>query len=203
MLTASLFHRSPRTLPVPPAEEVEIQAPPPAPARPTSSLVAVLAPLGMTVLAFGLSVAFAATNPTYLLFSLPMMVGSGLLSLITYTGERNKYRRAVEERERRYRQYLAQQQQSLQALADRQRQAALEPNTDPSYVGAYNRSADVHCTPAPDCNDAPTGDCHADCHSGTDEDVHSYPNADAPGDRELLGEVGFRWLWRWAVPRAL
>lgn len=139
MLAAFLFHRSPRTPPVPPAEEVEIQAPPQAPARPTSSLVAVLAPLGMTILAFGLSVAFAATNPTYLLFSLPMMVGSGLVGLITYASERNRYRRAVEKRERHYRQYLAHQQQSLQALADRQRQAALEPNPDPQTCLARAR----------------------------------------------------------------
>ncbi len=129
-MSVSLFHRSPRSVPLPPTEEVEIQPPPSAPARPTSSLLAVLAPLGMTVLAFGLSVAFAATNPTLLLFSLPMMLGSGLIGLITYSGERSKYRRAVEKRERDYRAYLAGKRQELEALAARQRQASLEPNPD-------------------------------------------------------------------------
>jgi hypothetical protein len=65
------------------------------PARPTSSLVAVLLPLSFTLLGLGLTVAFLATNDSYLLLSLLlMMVGSGLVSIINYFNERKKHRQA-------------------------------------------------------------------------------------------------------------
>jgi hypothetical protein len=65
------------------------------PARPTSSLVAVLLPLSFTLLGLGLTVAFLATNDSYLLLSLTlMMVGSGLVSIIDYFNERKKHRQA-------------------------------------------------------------------------------------------------------------
>ena len=88
-----LFHRSPRTYLAPPTAELELQPPQGKPARPTSSLVAVLLPLGFTLLGLGLSVAFAATNATFLLFSLPLMIGSGLVAIINYFNERKKYKR--------------------------------------------------------------------------------------------------------------
>jgi len=130
MIGFPLFHRSPRTLPVPPTGEVELQAPPARPHPPTASAASVILPIGFTVLALGLSVVLAAAQPTYLLFSLPMMLGSGLMGLINYSGEKRRYRQAVEKREQGYRAYLAQRKQELEALAARQRQAALEPNPD-------------------------------------------------------------------------
>jgi hypothetical protein len=63
------------------------------PSRPTSSLVAVLLPLGFTLLGLGLTVAFLATNVSYLLLSLPLMVGYGLVGIINYFNERKKYKR--------------------------------------------------------------------------------------------------------------
>ncbi|MGQ9710854.1 MAG: type VII secretion protein EssC, partial [Anaerolineae bacterium] len=130
---------SPRTFPSLPTGEVEIQAPPQAPARPTSSLVAVLLPFSFTILALGVSVAFVATNPTYLLISVPMMLGSGLVGLFNYSGERSKYQRTVEERQRMYTAYLQQRHQELTALADRQRQAALSLHPDPRTCLAIAR----------------------------------------------------------------
>ncbi|MGB9890761.1 MAG: hypothetical protein ACPLTQ_14010, partial [Anaerolineae bacterium] len=70
-------------------------------------------PIVFTAVTLGLSVASVATQPTYLLISLPMMLSSGLMGLINYNAERGKYRRAVAERERVYRQYLAQRRQEV------------------------------------------------------------------------------------------
>ncbi|WP_347243236.1 hypothetical protein, partial [Thermogutta sp.] len=78
-MTLPLFHRSPRTPPRFPAEEVEIQAPPARPSLPTLSAATVILPIVVTAVTLGLSVAFVATQPTYLLISLPMMLISGLM----------------------------------------------------------------------------------------------------------------------------
>jgi hypothetical protein len=78
-----LFHRSPCTYLAPSTAELELQPPPGKPARPTSSLMAVLVPLSFTLLGLGLSIAFAATHAAFLLFSLPMVFGSGLWSIIS------------------------------------------------------------------------------------------------------------------------
>ena len=127
-----LFQRSPRTFPALPTEEVEIQAPPQAPARPTSSLVAIFLPFSFTILALGVSVAFfVSTDRTYLIISVPMMLGSGLVGVVNYANERKKYRQAVEGRRQTYAAYLRQRHQELTALADRQRQAALYIHPDP------------------------------------------------------------------------
>jgi hypothetical protein len=77
-------------LPVGDGAEVRVE-----PARPTSSLVAVLLPLGFALL-FVLGVTlFLGTNASYLLlFSLPLLVGSGLVSIINYFNERKKHRQA-------------------------------------------------------------------------------------------------------------
>jgi hypothetical protein len=63
------------------------------PSRPTSSLVAVLLSLGFTLLGLGLIFPFLATNASYLLLYLPLMVGSGLVAIINYFNERKKYKR--------------------------------------------------------------------------------------------------------------
>ena len=130
--TMPLFHRSPRTYLAPPTAELELQPPQGKPARPTSSLVAVLLPLFFTVLGLGLTVAFLATNASYLLLSLPLMIGSGLVSIINYFNERKKYRESIAQRDQTYRAYLAQQRQQAEALANEQRRALLDPHPDPN-----------------------------------------------------------------------
>jgi hypothetical protein len=129
---APIFHRSPRTYLAPPTAELELQPPPGKPARPTSSLMAVLVPLSFTLLGLGLSIAFAATHVTFLLFSLPMMFGSGLWGIISYFNEQNKYKASIAQRDQTYRAYLAQQRQQAEALANEQRRALLDPHPDPS-----------------------------------------------------------------------
>jgi S-DNA-T family DNA segregation ATPase FtsK/SpoIIIE len=127
-----LFHRSPRTYLTPPTAELELQPPPGKPARPTSSLMAVLVPLSFTLLGLGLSIAFAATHAAFLLFSLPMVFGSGLWSIISYFNEQNKYKASIAQRDQTYRAYLAQQRQQAEALANEQRRALLDPHPDPN-----------------------------------------------------------------------
>ena len=126
------YHRSPRTYLTPPTAELELQPPQGKPARPASSLVAVLLPLGFTVLGLGLSVAFLATNNSYLLLSLPLMVGSGLVGIINYFNERSKYKASIAQRDQTYRAYLAQQRQEAETLANEQRRALLDPHPDPN-----------------------------------------------------------------------
>lgn len=138
-MTLPVFQRSPRTFPTFPTEEVEIQAPPPVPTRPTSSLAAVILPMGFTLLGLGLSVVFLASNSAYFLLSVPLMLGSGLVGMITYSSERKKYRRSVEERERLYRAYLADRRKMLEDLAEQQRRASLQIHPDYANCGAIVR----------------------------------------------------------------
>jgi S-DNA-T family DNA segregation ATPase FtsK/SpoIIIE len=128
---APIFQRSPRTYLTPPTGEIELQPPPGKPPYPTFSLLTVLLPIGFTLLGLVLSIAFAATNATYLLFSLPMMFGSGLWGVISYFNERSKYKAGIARRDRAYRAYLAQQRQQAEALANEQRRALLDPHPDP------------------------------------------------------------------------
>ena len=120
-----IFQRSPRVFPSIPTDEVEIQAPPAIPTRPASSLVAVLLPLGFTVLGLGLSLAFLASNTSYLFLSLPLMLGSGLVGVINYTNERRRYRGALNERAQVYGEHLAERRRQLTRLAQQQRDASL------------------------------------------------------------------------------
>jgi S-DNA-T family DNA segregation ATPase FtsK/SpoIIIE len=125
------FQRAPRTYLNPPTTELEIQPPPNRPIRPTSSLMAILLPLGFSILGLGLSIAFVASNPSVLLFSLPMMLGSGLWGVISYFSERNRYHQSIVQRDQSYRAYLAQQRQQGAALATEQRRALLDPHPAP------------------------------------------------------------------------
>ena len=127
-----LFHRSPRTYLAPPTAELELQPPPGKPARPTSSLMAVLVPLSFTLLGLGLSIAFAATHAAFLLFSMPMMFGSGLWGVISYFNERSKYKASIAQRDQTYRAYLADRRREAESLANEQRRALLDPHPDPN-----------------------------------------------------------------------
>jgi hypothetical protein len=57
------FQRAPRTYLNPPTTELEIQPPPNRPIRPTSSLMAILLPLGFSILGLGLSIASCGEQP--------------------------------------------------------------------------------------------------------------------------------------------
>ncbi len=136
-----LFQPSPRTFPTIPTQEVEIQAPPPAPSRPTSSLLTVILPLVFVFVGLGLSVFFIGTNPSYLLLSVPLMLGSGLTGILSYSNERKKYRQEVERRQQNYLAYLADTHRILQELADQQHRASLEIHPDFAACLAIARRA--------------------------------------------------------------
>lgn len=142
----TLFQRSPRSFPSLPADEVEIQSPPPVPARPTSSLVAVLLPFGFTLIGLGLSVAFlTGSNYSFLLLSLPLMFGSALVGVINYFNERKKYNQTLEQRQRLYRDHLHEQRQALSERVAQQRRALLEIHPEPRtcFAIAARQSADL------------------------------------------------------------
>lgn len=134
-----LFQRSPRLFPAMPDDEVEIQSPPSIPSRPTSSLVAVLLPLGFMVLALGLSVAFLATNASYLLLSVPLMLGSGMVGIINYNSERKKYKLSLAEREDLYRAHLAERRALLIELSEKQRQVSTQIHAPYAYCLSITR----------------------------------------------------------------
>jgi len=127
-----IFQRSPRTYLTPPVDELELQPPPGKPARPTSSLLAVILPGAFMLLGLGLSAAFLATNAIgLLLVSVPMMFGSALVSIISYFNERNKYQASILHRNHAYRAYLAARRREVEALAEAQRRALLDPHPAP------------------------------------------------------------------------
>lgn len=125
-----LFQRSPRTFSPIPSQEVEIQAPSPVPTRPTSSLLVVLLPLGFILLGLVLSVVFVATNPSFLILSVPLMLGSGVVGIINYSSERKKYSQSVEQREKAYHFYLGDKRKTLEELSNQQRRASLDVHPD-------------------------------------------------------------------------
>lgn len=130
-MSTPLFQRSPRTFPPLPTQEVEIQAPPAMPTRPASSLVLVLLPFGFTLVGLVLSMAFMADNPHYLLVSLPLMAGSAMVGIITYSNDQNRYKREIQNRQTLYRQHLQKNRQILEGLAEQQRRASQEVHPDP------------------------------------------------------------------------
>ena len=125
-----VFQRAPQIFPAQPSQEIEIQDPPPIPGTPSSSLVAVLLPLGFTILALGISVAFMATNASYLLLSVPLMLGSGLVGIINYVNGFREHRKAMEKREQAYHAHLENCRTQLTCLSEQQRQASLEVHPD-------------------------------------------------------------------------
>jgi S-DNA-T family DNA segregation ATPase FtsK/SpoIIIE len=132
-MTLLIFHRSPRTYLAPPTAELELQPPQGKPARPVSSLMAVLAqPLISASLSLIVTIYAVAKNPDYLILSLPMMVGSGLWGIINYFNERKKYRESIAQRDQTYRAYLADRRHEAESLANEQRRALLDPHPDPS-----------------------------------------------------------------------
>lgn len=131
------FQRAPRLYPELPKGEVEITAPPAAPSVPSVPLISVLLPAAMTLLgvgvmiAIGLSQSSGSTLGLSIAISLPMMLASYLVSFINYTTQRNTYRKAVRQREERYRAFLEARRQELTSLRDQQRAALCQADPGP------------------------------------------------------------------------
>lgn len=124
-----LFRRSPRNYIPAPKEEIEIKAPPAAEGKPTSSLITLLLPAILSTTGIVLSVFLISSgNWSYLAISLPMMLGSAAVGVISYFGERKNYRKRVEQRKASYQRYLQETRDRLESLVRRQGEAALSAN---------------------------------------------------------------------------
>lgn len=125
--------RGPRLYPELPAGEVEIPAPPPAPAGTQMQLLPVLLPgaLAVGMLVATLASAGAGQLPMAL-FSFGFMAVSSVASLVSYVSQKRAHRRQTAAREQKYLALLAARRSALAAEREKQRQASLAVDPDPA-----------------------------------------------------------------------
>lgn len=104
--------------------------------RPQMSALSVLLPGIFAVVALGVTLTFAQMNPIASLLSFGFMGISSLTAIINYSNQQKAYRKAVEERETRYRAVLSSIRQQLRELHDRHRQALTANDPDPEECWA-------------------------------------------------------------------
>ena len=131
-----LFVRGPRDYHVLPEAEIEIPAPTPKPAAAERSLVWVLLPILFTVGGFAVVFGIMSASGTgsmglTLLISLPMMLGSYLVSIFGHFREKRSYRQKIEERDTRYEEMLQAKRQTLARLQRETRDSLLYNDPDP------------------------------------------------------------------------
>ena len=124
------FWRSPRLVSDPPRDKVQIADPPAKPSAPSESVLTTLLPIGLTV---GVMLVIGAVSGqgNMALFSVPLILVSGLAFLFTYDRQKRIYRQKMYEREDKYRRYLEECETRLDNLQVRQRQVLLAKNPDP------------------------------------------------------------------------
>jgi len=131
------FAQGPREVFELPEQEIEIPAPPPAPAEPSASLTSLLLPAGFTVVGLAVMIAVGASQGGQTLIlsmaiSLPMMLGSYLVSFINYRRQKRDYERQVRDREEKYNALLQRRRQDLERLRDKTQAALRHNDPDPS-----------------------------------------------------------------------
>lgn len=136
MPTPPIVERGPREILELPQEEIEIPEPGPMRPAPSTSLTSLLLPAGFTIVGLAVMIAVGSTmgGQTLLLsmaISLPMMLGSYLVSFINYSSQKRTYKREVEEREKKYRALLQRQRQDLELLRDKTQAALRHRAPDP------------------------------------------------------------------------
>jgi len=131
MTTRPTFQRPPRHPVEAPKAEIEIPAPPSAPARPQASALSVLLPGIFAVVALAATLATAQTNSIAAFLSFGFMGISSLTALLNYSSQNRAYRRALSEREAKYRAMLAARRQELTTLQVQQQQALEAIDPDP------------------------------------------------------------------------
>ncbi|MDX9955687.1 MAG: hypothetical protein RBT75_16420, partial [Anaerolineae bacterium] len=131
------YQRTPRKYVAFPQNEVEVQAPSPAPSAPNTTIASLMLPLSGTVLSVVISVVLVATASSTggmsligLVMSVPMMLASLGSGLYNFKRERKKYEQETTSREQNYRAYLADRRQALDAMRQAQLNASLIPNPD-------------------------------------------------------------------------
>ncbi len=137
------FWRSPRLKRQLPDQEIVIPDPPPEPASNGNALWLSLLPMGLMVVVM-VMVSMASGANTMLLFSVPMLLASGLASILIYQVQKRNGQRERADRDRRYRALLQEYDGSLDQLMAEQH--ALRNANDPEpveclrWVTALNRN---------------------------------------------------------------
>ncbi len=133
MTAPPTFRRAPRLRPEVPTGEIEIQAPPPAPNKPSAALLPVLLPGVFSVVALAAMVftAAASANLVAMLLSFGFMGISSLTAVLNYTGQGRAYRRALIERKAKYQALLDLQRQKLVNARSRQQAALTQTHPEP------------------------------------------------------------------------
>jgi S-DNA-T family DNA segregation ATPase FtsK/SpoIIIE len=139
-----LVHRSPRLLQPLPSDEVELPSPPSQPHQPQVQLLSILLSLLPGLLGAGLAWVIARRSPGYLLYSLPVLVAGAGVQLVLFWFQRRRYRQALQERERRFRERLGQEVHGLQQRAQLQREILLEQDPAPMDCIARAVNLDAH-----------------------------------------------------------
>ena len=89
MNTPPTFWRSPRLKPPLPAQEITIPDPPPAPSNNGGSVLYTLLPVALMAVVM-IAVALTANMTTMLVFSVPLIVASGIASVVIHFVQKNK-----------------------------------------------------------------------------------------------------------------
>lgn len=120
-----LFQRSPRLHPELPSGEVEIPSPGSRPSAPHISLVSLILSvlpglLGPLILMAFMRPAAGGSRPSYMLYSLPMVLLGALFQAGNFWHQRHKYQMALAQREEAYTRLLGGKEQELSQVRDRQ-----------------------------------------------------------------------------------
>jgi len=128
------FEPSPRILPSLPSGKINIISPDTAPTEPSTSLVTILVPIVGFVISMAIMVTLSTSGSGFgisILYSIPMLLGSGAVSLFNYRKNRKNYRELKSERQKLYGEYLVDQRKDLEQLYHQQHKALLEVNPRP------------------------------------------------------------------------
>ncbi len=138
------FARGPRDVRMPPEAEIEIPPPTPLPSPPTTSLVWLLLPIAFTVVGIVVIIVVGVTSASSgssglaggmlitMAISLPMMLGSYVVSIAGYFSQKNSYKRKLGEREKKYKEMLQRQRQNLEHLRSQTQKALIYNDPHPS-----------------------------------------------------------------------
>lgn len=111
-----LFHRSPRLLEDIPQETVEIHNAPSIGSRPSIRWGSVIVPPLVSLGVMGAVAIAMGGNPQSLLYSAPMSLVGIIMSIINYRSQCKDYEKKEQEQQKKYREYLARQAQTLEHL---------------------------------------------------------------------------------------
>ncbi len=136
MLQPPTFEQGPRETFFFPQAEIELPDPGAAPIEPQTSLTTLLMPVGFTVMGLVVMVAVGAAMGGQSMWlsmavSLPMMLGSYVVSFVNYRNQKKKYSQEKADRESKYRALLDQRRQELQKFSDQTRRVFFQGDPDP------------------------------------------------------------------------